>query len=372
MVSADPAQILRRLGVELDPSEPAVEDVPHNRWLTSGIWKVAREAEPVVVKILRRSSDEPVTAWDAHWTAGSDDPQHWNYWAREGLAYLSGLVTAYEGGGIVGPALLAADQRQDEIVLVLEFVEGRPAENWGIAEYGTAAAALGRAQGEILAERPVPSIPWLSQRFLRNYSAEKPVDWSLLEDDQAWAQPLVRDNFPSGLREAAGWLHASRDRLYGIEESLPRALCHLDFWTKNLIMLEGGGFALLDWAFVGDGAIGEDIGNLVPDATFDHFVPAEALPELQACVLAGYTGALMASGWAGDPRLVELGMCAAAVKYDWLTPAMLAAASAPRQLRYGGNEEVDADYRFRERGIALFHNAQVAHSALSIASQLGF
>jgi hypothetical protein len=136
MVSADPAQILRRLGVELDPSEPAVADVPHNRWLTSGIWKVAREAEPVVVKILRRSSDEPVTAWDAHWTAGSDDPQHWNYWAREGLAYLSGLVTAYEDGGIVGPALLAADQRQDEIVLVLEFVEGRPAENWGIAEYG--------------------------------------------------------------------------------------------------------------------------------------------------------------------------------------------------------------------------------------------
>jgi len=42
-----------------------------------------------------------------------------------------------------------------------------------------------------------------------------------------------------------------------------------------------------------------------------------------------------------------------------------------RQLRYGGNEEVDADYRFRERGIALFHNAQVAQSALRIASQLG-
>ncbi len=38
-------------------------------------------------------------------------------------------------------------------------------------------------------------------------------------------------------------------------------------------------------------------------------------------------------GWNGDPRLAELGLCASAVKYDWLTPAMLSSASAPRQMR---------------------------------------
>jgi thiamine kinase-like enzyme len=166
-------------------------------------------------------------------------------------------------------------------------------------------------------------------------------------------------------------MHAACDQLYGIAEHLPRTLCHLDFWTKNLIRRSDGAIVVLDWGFVGDGAIGEDIGNLVPDAAFDHFVPAAALPDLEAAVLAGYTAGLSQAGWSDDPRLVEIGMCASAVKYDWLTPFMLASASAERQLRYGGTEEIDADHRFRERGLALLHNAQAARRAVVLAAELG-
>jgi hypothetical protein len=83
-----------------------------------------------------------------------------------------------------------------------------------------------------------------------------------------------------------------------------------------------------------------------------------------------YTLGLADAGWSGDPRLVELGMRAAAVKYDWLTPAMLGSASARRQLRYGGAEEIDADYRFSERGLALLHNARNAYRALELARDL--
>jgi aminoglycoside phosphotransferase (APT) family kinase protein len=43
--------------------------------------------------------------------------------------------------------------------------------------------------------------------------------------------------------------------------ALPRVLSHLDFWTNNLILRPEGNIALLDWASVGDGAIGEDVGN---------------------------------------------------------------------------------------------------------------
>lgn len=39
---------------------------------------------------------------------------------------------------------------------------------------------------------------------------------------------------------------------------------------------------------------------------------------------------------AGDERLVRLGVCASAVKYDWLTALMLARAGEERQLDYGG------------------------------------
>jgi thiamine kinase-like enzyme len=165
-------------------------------------------------------------------------------------------------------------------------------------------------------------------------------------------------------------MHAARERLYRIAEALPRVLCHLDFWTKNVIMRDDGRLALLDWAFVGDGAVGEDIGNLIPDAAFDHFVPAESIPDLEAAVLEAYTEGLADAGWRGDPRVVELGMAASAIKYDWLTPAMLASASAAKQLRYGGTEEIDADYRYRERGRALLDNTRRARRAVALANEL--
>lgn len=363
------AEALTKLGV--NPSDVSFEEMPHNRWLTPGIWGVSWPGQRAVLKVLSSDRPPPATAWDAHWTSGAGQSRRWNYWAREGLAYRHRLADAFEHGGIGSPALLAADYADDSIVLLLEHVDGRPAEHWDIEDYVTASRALGRAQGGFLAGSPRPDHPWLSRLFLRQYSSEKPVDWGLLESPEAWAQPLVQRNFPGKLRSEAIWLHRNRLRLYAIAEALPRVLAHLDFWTKNLIMRADGSIVLLDWAFAGDGAIGEDIGNLVPDAAFDHFVAAESLPILERAALAAYTEGLADAGWVGDPRLAELGACAGAVKYDWLTPAMLASASAPRQLRYGGTEEIDADHRFRERGIALLDNAQRARRALALADEVG-
>jgi hypothetical protein len=365
----DAVKALARLG--RDPSEFSIAEVPHNRWLTPGIWQVTSSSGRSILKCLGSERGAPRSGWDAHWTAGSDDPGRWNYWAREGLAYLNGTVDAYETAGIVAPHLIASDHDNDHFVLLLDFADGQPGEKWDIDSYAAAAAALGSAQGRMLTGSPALDHPWLSRGFLRQYSSEKPVDWTLLTDDEAWAQPLVRRNFPPELREAALWLHTWRERLYGIAEALPRTVCHLDFWTKNLIMRPEGTVVLLDWSFVGDGAIGEDIGNLVPDASFDHFVAAEKLPDLESAVFAAYTEGLGAAGWNGDPRLVELGMCASAVKYDWLTPFMLGSASAERQFRYGGSEEIDADFKFRERGLALLHNTRTARRALALAEQLG-
>jgi hypothetical protein len=361
--------LLKRVGV--DATDTSIDQVAHNRWLTRGIWRVSISGVPMVLKYLSADRDLGATVWHAHWSAGSEVPRHWNYWAREGLAYLEGITDAYGGSGL-GPArAVSVDLTDRDCTLLLEFVDGAPAEQWGIADYVPAAEALGRAQGSYLAGRPLPRHPWLSRGFLRDYSREKPADWSLLYDDRPWDQPVVKRNFPAELRAAATWLHESRDRLYAIAERLPRTLCHLDFWTKNLIRRPDGEIALLDWAFVGDGAVGEDAGNLVPDAVLDHFVPAEKLPEFGAAVLDGYLTGLRQAGWAGDARLVRLGMWAAAVKYDWQTPMMLAAASATRQFRYGGTEEIDADHRFWERGRALLHNANTARQAVALADEMG-
>jgi hypothetical protein len=128
---------------------------------------------------------------------------------------------------------------------------------------------------------------------------------------------------------------------------------------------------LLDWAFVGSGAIGEDIGNLIPDAAFDHFISSSRLVELDEAVCEAFLRGLRDAGWSGDERIVRLGVLASAVKYVWLTPLMLAQAANAVQHLYGGSGEIDAEFRFRERGEALLFNARRALAALDLAREVG-
>ena len=369
-VVPDLALLLSRVG--LDPSGWEPTEVAHNRWLTPAIWLLRRGDERIALKWLSARRDMGATAWEGHWTANSDGPQRWNYWAREALAYEHGITETFASSGLAAPPCIGVDISDDDAVLALSFVDGIGGEHWTIDDYAGAAQALGRAQAPYLCGEPLPKHGWLTARFLREYTTDKPVDWSLLDDDRAWDQPLVRDCFPTELRAAAIELHRQRDRLFEIAQGLPTTLCHLDFWSKNLIRGSDGSFVLLDWAFVGTGAVGEDIGNLVPDAAFDHFVASADLPALDEAVFDAYVVGLEEGGWTEDRQLVRLGVLASAVKYDWLTPLMLAHASAARQVRYGGmDEDIDAVFRFRERGEALLFNARRAAVALDLADQLG-
>lgn len=363
-------ELLERLGV--DPGGVAVDELPHNRWLSSGVWRVRTGAGHLaVLKYTRSDRSRGEAPWEAHWTAGDHDSSRWTYWSREALAYQSHLADAYAGSGITAPICLRAHIDDREASLLLEWADGEPGESWPVASYGTAAEALGRAQAPFLTGRPLPPVSWLSRGFLRQYSSEKPVAWDLLEDDDAWRHPVVRETFPVGLREGVVFVHALRERLYRINESLPHTLCHLDFWPKNLFRQPGGQITLIDWSFVGLGAPGEDIGNLVPDAAFDHFIAAEDLPRVEQVVLDGYLRGLRAAGWRDDPRLVQLGMWSSAVKYDWLAPLTLAQVGHARQYRYGGSGEIDPTFKFRERSRALLFNAHWARRALELADRLG-
>lgn len=290
-------------------------------------------------------------------------------WEREALVYERRLVELWESEGIVAPQCVRVDGAVDPVDLWLEDVDALPGAEWQLDDYAHAAAALGAGQGRVSQFGGPDGLPFLSRNFLRDYSSEKPVDWSLLESDAAWSHPLVHRNVPLELREKATSLHANRDRLYAIAEALPRTICHLDFWSKNLFR-RGDEIVVIDWAFVGDGALGEDVGNLIPDAVFDHFVPAADLQALESAVVEAYVSGVRAGGWRGDSRLVQMGVYASAIKYDWLTPALLASATADHHLAYGGTE-VDADYRLHERGVALLHLTSWADRALVLAADLG-
>jgi hypothetical protein len=347
----------------LGTGRTAAEPLVHNPWngVTAGVWRVRAGDRTAVLKVLTRTKET-----DGHWAA-SDNPRHWNYWRREAHVYESGLAQVWQPYGIRAPRLLASVERPDgDVALWLEDVPGEPGTSWPLARHIEHARRLGVAQG---AARP-PDEPWLSRRFLRDYIGGKNLGQDLLDDDEAWRQPLVRDHFPAGLRRDMVRLHHDRDWFLDVMESLPRAFGHLDQWPAN-VRAHGPHSVLFDWAFAGDGALGEDLGNYLPDSVFDLFVSADRLPEYAVAAYEAYLHGLRESGWRGDEHLVRLAVCASAVKYDWLTAGMLARADA-EQLDYGGHRTVSAGLRYRERGSVLAFLAGWADEARALAPRLGF
>ncbi|WSA22513.1 phosphotransferase [Streptosporangium subroseum] len=181
----------------------------------------------------------------------------------------------------------------------------------------------------------------------------------------------MRDHFPQELREGLLRLHLNQERLLSLMQALPRTICHLDVWPNNVIRRPTGEVVLLDWAFVGDGALGEDVGNLIPDSVFDLLIPHQLLGDLDDQVTRAYLEGLDDAGWTGDERLVRLGICASAVKYDWLTVRSLETASADQHTDYGGDTTVDADARYAARAAGLSLCAQWAREAERLAHDLG-
>lgn len=319
-----------------------------------------------VRKQLRRAGT--TTTAPAHWNS-SATPTAWNYWAREAEVYADPALRAgLVGTGLDLPAAEVVGRVQDQpdtIDLWLEDVHGTPGADFTLTDHVATATALGRWQ----ARPPRPTPAWASRGFLRDYSTSRPGDLDLLQDDagadEAWAQPLIRATWPTDLR--AGWreLLDHREDLLGIVEGLPRTLCHLDAWVSNAIRRPTGDVVLLDWAFAGDGAVGEDLGNYLPDAVFDLFWPAERLAELEAACWPAYLGGLRAGGWGGTEREARLGVVASCVKYLWLPPLLLQRAGAGEHSAY--HRRADTEHLYHQRGTALAHLVGWCREALDLA-----
>jgi hypothetical protein len=344
--------------MEIVGSEP----LRHNEFnaVTSSIDKVeTADGRTLVRKRLGRVKPGSPEHWQA-----SDDPHHWNYWRREADACTSDeLRASLAGTGLEMPAA-TIEEDDDGITLWLDFVPGVPGTDFDLADHQALARGLGRWQ----AQGPL-DVPWGSRGFLRAYSGSKPAPFPLLDDDAAWALPIIRDCFPGMLRDGWRRLVANRERLLSIMESLPRTRGHLDVWAGNTTRRVGGPVALFDWSFTGDAALGEDIGNQVPDGVFDLFWPAERVGELDEAVFEAYLDGLRQRGWGGDPRVVRLGMAAASVKYAWLLPQMLEEASDPVGRAYW--REVDPTLKYAARGKGMVRMVNWADEAIRLADQLG-
>jgi hypothetical protein len=325
----------------------ATEPLRHNplNQVTAAVERVTdSQGRSRIRKALRRPRpDSAPGPW-----AGSTDPRAWNYWHREVDAYQSDELRQSLGAAGFAVPEATVEETAEGAVLWLDDVSGTPGTEFDLADHVAVAEALGRWQA------PGPLVrPWTSRRFLRDYSTSRPAPWHLVDDDEAWRQPLIADLWPAGLRDGWRRLLAQQQHLLEVMERLPRTRSHLDLWVSNEIRRTDGTVVLLDWAFAGDGATGEDLGNHLPDAVFDLFWPAERLAELEQACFAAYECGLRDEGWTGDPRLLRLGVVASAVKYAWLLPRLLASASAQEHQAY--HRGADPGHLYQQRGLALWH-----------------
>ena len=286
-----------------------------NNAATGGIWRVRGTAGSAILKLATPPSPGRVAAWPT-----SDEPSYWNYWRREVLAYQTGLTaTAYAAAGITGPDLLATSARADGSA-ELWLADAGPADGfgWSVPRLAEFARQLGAAQAR-WADR-VPDPPWLSRRWLAQYLRHEPSRSAGIGPCD-WDHPVVAA-WPSRVREQLRRLWAQRPRALAAAEAGQRTLCHLDVWPANLIDRDGES-VLLDWAFTGDGAVGEDAANLILDSCSDGLMDVALLPQIAAGVTDGYLAGLRDGGWTGSADSVRAAIAACgAAKYSWLGPAM--------------------------------------------------
>lgn len=334
---------------------------PQNE-VTGSVERVTlQDGRMLVRKELRRpgsSSGESLGPW-----AASLDPRHWNYWRREADVYASGeLRDSLRSTGLSMPAA-EVEEHDDWIVMWLENVIGTPGTSFELAQHAAIAEALGRWQGQ-----GAFVASWTSRRFLRAYSTTRPALWSVLDDDEAWQHPLIRETWPASLREDWQRLRAHQRLLLEVMERLPRTRSHLDFWVSNQIGRPDGDFVLFDWAFAGDGAVGEDLGNHLLDAIFDLFWPGEQAGELDAACFASYVAGLRAAGWSGTDDDARLGVVASCVKYVWLLPFMLERAGQEQHRAYF--QAADSRNLYYQRGLGLQQVTRWLDEALKLTGTL--
>jgi hypothetical protein len=260
---------------------------------TFGLWRVRTSNDTAVLKLVGHAIGS-----NPKWQSG-EAPDHWYYWKREALAYESDLLRTLPDG-LRAPVCRGVFVRPDGTIAIwLEDVGATRASEWTLDRYELAARHFGSLF------HFEPNVDWLSRDWLRAY-----VSLRRATIDQPWVPALL-------------------DAL----DRMPRALCHFDVHPANLFGDDDGPTIAIDWSFVGVGAIGEDVGNLVADAVLDFHLAPDCIDELYERLVRGYGAGLRDAGWSGADSLPRAAMAMTiAAKYAWIAPELENAVAEQREM----------------------------------------
>jgi hypothetical protein len=300
-------------------------------WQCVSIHKPFNQATGGVFRVSGTARDQGgETPWSVVLKAGgvgllSDDPTSPQYWKREYLAYQSGFLASLPGG-LKAPSCFGVEEVSDhEIRLWLEDIQDAHPGKWPPELYLQAARHLGRFSGAYLTTIPIPDHPWLSRGFLRrtlDFFAQFRV---LYPGNEHHA--LVRLTYRDDTLGRVIRLFDARESLEKALERLPQTICHHDAFRRNLLVRKRGDdeeVVAVDWAFAGHGAVGEELGDLLPASVWSRDLTSAEAGDLLEAVFEAYLAGLRDSGWTGDSRLARLGYAAATALRWGLSLAPLA------------------------------------------------
>jgi phage shock protein PspC (stress-responsive transcriptional regulator) len=244
------------------------------------------------------------------------EPRGWSYWQREAMAFRSGFLEQLPTG-VRAPRFYGAVDRDDGIWLWLEHIQEATGRKWSLGYFRRTAFQLGKLQGAYLSGAPLLDYPWLSRAFFRDIWSESVQGlWSDLMNPEkertAWESPIVQQRFDDRQKSRVLKLIAEKQRFFEVNDKLPQVLCHHDAHRRNFMWSqsqETAGEELIgvDWAFVGEGAVGNDLGKLVGTTMyFFEYEPSEARA-LEEAVFEGYLAGLAEYKLDLDVRLARLG-----------------------------------------------------------------
>ncbi len=240
-------------------------------------------------------------------------PDGFAYWRREAEALASGLLEHLTPGLSAPICYEVSDQPDGTVWLWMEKVK-KLQEAWTLNRYVETARLLGRWQGQYLVGKPLPQGVWLTPSgWNRDFVEENAATLELLKRSQE--KPWVRYVYPEDKLHEMLWAWEERGVFCQALENLPQVFCHRDVFGRNLMDRQGETI-LIDWAYAGIGAVGEELTPLVQATYLWREVDEGRFKELEDGIFSGYMEGLREVGWKGDAALVRLGYAASsALRY---------------------------------------------------------
>jgi len=210
----------------------------------------------VILKVIQ--SPENIGIKD---TGGDYDVTHWNYWKREPLVYLSGILDKLPEG-LAAPRCYVVEELPGNVAhLWLEEIHDVHKGIWTLQRNSLTSYHLGRLNGMYSSKSTYPDYPWLGKDINRQWLqmlviSELPLD-----------HPLLLSRYPEPDKNPFIQLLLQNERFYAKLGSLPNTLSHGDTYPTNFMSrIDSSGreqTVALDWALLGLQPLGADLGQFV-------------------------------------------------------------------------------------------------------------